>query len=360
VWGGAEFLLWWIKDGHVPPLVTAGPPASLGVLGSPGTSSLLGGSLGYDHRPGARFTFGASLDEGGAKGVELSYFFLCGGDGLAASTPGADGSVALARPFLNIITGLPDAQLFSFPGLARGSVRVSADSEKKLLQGAELNLLCNVCCQSTCSRTDCSSDGSYRLDVLAGPRWLQFDEGLAISELVRVADPATTFAVSDRFETRNSFYGGQVGVRAEWQQGYFFVNLLGKVALGDTRQEVRVSGTTAITQPGAPPSIQPGGLLALPTNIGTYRRDTFSVVPEIGVRVGCQLAPCLRAYAGYSCLYWSRVARPGDQIDIGVNPTQLPSADGPGSLLGPPRPAFAFHDACFWAQGVSVGMEFQW
>src|SRR5262249_5231137 len=31
-----EYLLWWIKDRHVPPLVTTGPVGSTGVLGAPG------------------------------------------------------------------------------------------------------------------------------------------------------------------------------------------------------------------------------------------------------------------------------------------------------------------------------------
>src|SRR4051794_22487421 len=62
VWGSAEFLLWRIRDAHVPPLGTAGPPDSTGVLGSPGVVSLFGSSLGADERPGVRFTLGAWLN----------------------------------------------------------------------------------------------------------------------------------------------------------------------------------------------------------------------------------------------------------------------------------------------------------
>jgi hypothetical protein len=122
---------------------------------------------------------------------------------------------------------------------------------------------------------------------------------------------------------------------------------------------VRISGTTVITEPGLAPNVQ-GGLLALPTNIGTYSRDRFSVVPEIGVNVGCQVTNRLRVFAGYTFLYWSNVVRPGDQIDTTINPTQLPSAAGPGTLVGPARPAFAFHETGFWAQGINVGVQFRW
>jgi hypothetical protein len=242
-----------------------------------------------------------------------------------------------------------------------GGVRTSSSSN---LQGADLNLFCNVCCRPACCPTDCcSSDGargaSFRLDVFAGPRWLQLNEELVISE--QVTDPTgTLFSVVDHFETRNNFYGGQVGARAEWQSGRWFVNVLGKVALGDTHQDVRINGTTTITAPGAAPITQPGGLLALPTNSGNFSRDAFSVVPEIGINVGRQLNDHLRVFAGYTFLYWSNVARPGDQIDLGVNPTQLPTAAGPGALLGPARPAFTFHESSFWAQGINIGMEFRW
>jgi hypothetical protein len=348
-WGSAEFLLWWIKNGNVPPLVTTSPPASGGVLGAPGTTTLVGGGLDFEDRPGARFTIGAGLNCDCTKGIELSYFFLGGGrEGFGASSSGAAGSAVLARPFFNVVTGRPDVQLVASPGRASGSIQTSSNSD---LQGADLNLLCNLCCRCACSH-------SFRLDLLAGPRWLELKEDLVIAE--HVTEPTATFTVVDQFKTRNNFYGAQIGARAEWQRGRWFVNVLGKVALGDTHQEVRINGTTVITEPGAAPNVLQGGLLALPTNIGSYNRDTFSVVPEIGINVGCQVTNHLRAFAGYNFLYWSNVVRPGDQIDFGVNPTQLPSARGPGMLVGPARPAFAFHDTDFWAHGINAGLEFRW
>ncbi len=66
----------------------------------------------------------------------------------------------------------------------------------------------------------------------------------------------------------------------------------------------------------------------------------------------------VRIYVGYTLLYWSNVVRPVDQIDFGINPTQLPTAAGPGTLVGPARPAFNFHETDFWAQGVNLGVMF--
>ena len=110
---------------------------------------------------------------------------------------------------------------------------------------------------------------------------------------------------------------------------------------------------TTTTVPGQASNIYTGGLLALPTNIGTYTRNQFTAIPSIEARVGYQLTCHWRAYAGYTAIFWGDVARAGDQIDLVVNPSQLP----PGTLQGPARPAFAFHDSNFWAQGINVGLE---
>jgi hypothetical protein len=353
MWGSAEFLLWWTRAGNVPPLATT---RALG-----GTNSILDDGLGFGARPGARFTIGSWLNCDCTMGVELGYFFLNNGtQGLDATSSGAAGSAVLARPFFNVVTGRADEQLVASPGVARGTVRASANSN---FQGADLNLFCNWCCQSACCPTDCcqldcAPATRYRVDWFVGPRWLQLDEDLVIAE--QVTDARATFTIVDRFETRNSFYGGQIGARAQYWRGRYFVNVLGKLALGNMHQEVRITGTTIIDRPGAVPSVQQGGLLAQPTNIGNYSRDVFVVVPEIGMNLGYQLTEHVCVFAGYTFLYVSNVVRPGDQIDLGVNPTQVPSANGPVGLVGPRRPAFAFHDTDFWAQGINLGVGFQW
>jgi hypothetical protein len=61
---------------------------------------------------------------------------------------------------------------------------------------------------------------------------------------------------------------------------------------------------------------------------------------------------------GYSLIYWSRVVRPGDQIDLDVNPDYLPPATTP--VTGPARPRFVFRESDFWAQGLSVGGDLRW
>jgi hypothetical protein len=257
----------------------------------------------------------------------------------------------ISRPFFNAITGAEDAQLVSAPGTQTGTVGVNLSSR---LQGAELNGVCNL--WSGCSG---------RVDLLAGFRYLELNEGLGIAENLQV-DPSvpvlggTAFQLSDQFSTRNQFYGGQIGIRGELNSGNLFVNVLGKVALGSTEQAVDVAGSTVITRPGQPPSVSNGGLLALPTNSGHFTRDQFAVVPELGITVGYQATKHLRAFVGYSFMYWSNVARPGDQIDRTVNPTQLPMSAAAPQLSGLARPATVFADTDFWAQGIHFGLEFRY
>ena len=108
--------------------------------------------------------------------------------------------------------------------------------------------------------------------------------------------------------------------------------------------------------PGAPPPVtNVGGLLALPSTIGSRSRDRVAVIPVFGAQLGYQLTSHLRAYAGYTFLYWGEVVRAGDQVDLAVNPNLLPPATQPVS--GPLRPAPRFENTSFWAQGIDLGLE---
>jgi hypothetical protein len=360
VWASAEYLLWWIKDSQLPPLVTASPASAAGVLG-PSTGVLVGGSdLDHDAFSGGRFIVGFWLNDCHTIGLETEYFFLgTRTDSLSVSGFGGANSGAIARPFINAVTGREDSELVSFPGLVSGTVNVSTSSR---LWGAEENAVINLCC--SCESCSCTPHG-YRVDLLAGFRYLELDEGLTISESLTVLPTATTgagtrFGLVDEFDTHNRFYGGQVGARAEYWWGRFFTDALAKVALGSTHESVTINGATIISAPGATPVVREGGLLALPTNIGHFSRDRFSVVPEVGINVGYAITSNLRAFVGYTFLYWSDVARPGNQIDRVINPTQIPTNMGAGTLVGPARPAVNLRDTDFWAQGVNFGVEFRY
>jgi hypothetical protein len=356
IWFEGDYLLWWTRKSSVPPLVTFSPPgtppAIAGIVGLNTTTVLIGDGSPIDNqdRNGARFTLGFWLDCERELALESTTFFL--GDrqfAFAASGTAAPGSFFLARPFINVTTGVPvaDREPVAFPNLSSGTVAVTASSS---LWGTELNLRTNL------SRQCCS-----RLDLLTGFRFLGLDESVHITENVQVVPEfgGTQFNIFDTFGTHNNFYGGQLGLDWEWRRGRWTFDLLGKVALGDTHEVVIIDGGTAMTSPGMATVSQPGGILALAsTNIGHFNRDSFTVVPEAGVKLGYQIRPHIKLTVGYTFLYWSEVARAGDQIDQSVNITRIPFS---GVAPTPPlRPAFVGKTTDYWAQGISLGLEFKY
>jgi len=383
-WLKGEYLLWWIKDSHIPALITTGVPGATalpGVLGQPDTTVLFGGSdVDNQMREGGRFSGGFWLDNCHTIGLEGSYFFL-GSRSVRfdGASNGALGSALIARPFFDVISGIQNAQLVAFPGIASGEIHLTSSSR---LQGAELNILCMPCCdacaEQACPFEDTAKHNSfcstccgcnYWVSLLSGFRYLQLDEGLGITEISRVnpALPAgnplfggSTIAAADQFDTHNYFYGAQIGAQAEVCWRRVFVNVLGKVALGATHEVVDVHGATVIISPAGPTVTTPAGFLASESNGGHFTRDVFAVVPELGITVCYQITKQLRASVGYTFLYCSSVLRPGDQVDVGLSGTQLPTDTRFNPQAGPARPAVLLRDTDFWAQGINFGLEFRY
>jgi hypothetical protein len=332
-----EYLLWWGKGDHLPPLVTTSPVgtprSTAGVLGAPTTTIRFGDTDANDQaRSGGRVTLDAWLTCNQGLGIEANYFIL--GD---RKTNFADSSdPIIARPFFDVQTQRQAAQLVAFPGVATGSITVSAKSE---LQGAELLLRGNLfeqCCN--------------RLDFLIGYRYLRLAEALTIdaeSTTISIDDGSNdpTLDVSARFRTVNNFNGADLGLLAEWRNCRWSVDFLMKLALGSTNSRVTIGGSTVIAS--GQTTTAPGGLLAARSNMGTFDRDAFAVVPELGLTLGYDVTCQLRVTAGYTFLYWSQVARPADQIDLNVNPN------------GGAFPQFNFHCADFWAQGLTLGLDYR-
>jgi Putative beta barrel porin-7 (BBP7) len=357
-WITGEYLLWWVNGSHLPPLVTTSPAstpaASAGVLGTPGAAVLFGNTDVDDKaRSGGRLTAGYWLDCEQTWGVEASFFIL--NDTSHGRTAGSNGDPILARPFFNTATGKPDAELVAFPGILSGNVAATSSSDPLL--GAEALVRRNLlACDLGCGR------GQFRLDALAGYRFLYLEEHLSVQENLTVTatdspvPPGTTIQVGDRFDARNTFNGGEVGLAAEWRKGPWSLNLLGKLGLGETTSTVNINGSTGGTIPGSDPVVQTGGLLALGSNSGSHEGTHFSLVPQLDVSLGYQLTQSCRVTAGYSLLYWTDVARPGDQVDLAVNPALLP----PAQPTDVQRPAFPFHRSSLSAQGLSVGITFRY
>jgi hypothetical protein len=357
-YGSAEYLLWFIKGQMLPPLLTSGSVADAvpGALGQPGTNVLFGGT-GYQNNPysGLRLRGGYWFNDCHGLGLDLGGFFLGGNKNTFTSS--SFGVPLLARPFFNALTGAQDAEYVATPPnvLGLGSVGLAGTFTAVntfFLYGAEANLRRNLCCGC-----------NWFIDGFAGWRLLGLNESLSMTENLAIyssANPAlpsgTTFLVHDRFGTSNLFNGGQIGVIGEYRFGRWSINVREGIALGGTQQFVNVSGATTTSAPGILPTTSPGGLLALPSNIGPHTHSMVSFVEEVGVNLGYQFTNHIRGFVGYNFLFWSSVVRPGEQIDTTVNPNLIP----PTIAGGPNRPAFSINGSNFWVQGLTLGIDIRW
>jgi hypothetical protein len=343
-WGSEESLLWKMKRSNLPPLITTGPASSNAVIGEPGTVIAFGGSkLDRGKFPGGRFTVGMWLNEKRNIGVELSYFFLKERTvNFQISSNGQTGSLSISRPFLDAF-GNRESVIFVVhpPAFASGSSTAISPSR---LRGAEANLIYRL-------------NGSHpdRISLLAGFRYLDLREGLTITDSLGFIGGSHA-TDTDQFLTYNQFYGGQAGVRSSLGQRRLSLELEVRMAAGDNRERVGINGATFSS--GAIPSNFTGGLLAVISNIGQYRRNEFTVVPEMKAKLAYKLTGYLRAFVAYDFLYWNKVVRPSEQIDRAVNQLLIPFVD-PALLtgIGPFRPTFTFHDTSFWAQGLNIGIQ---
>jgi hypothetical protein len=171
----------------------------------------------------------------------------------------------------------------------------------------------------------------------------------------------SAWAIFTQQDTRNDFYGAQIGARVRYDADRRYVGGSVKVALGAMVQKVDINGslvTNDFTNLGATQTF-PGGYFELPTNIGGYSRTDFAWVPEVQVNLGYRLTPAVSIYAGYNFLYTSDVVRPGNQINRNINPTQSVSYVGepPVRLQGPAESSFSYNTSDFWAQGINIGLS---
>ncbi|WP_153558796.1 BBP7 family outer membrane beta-barrel protein [Roseimaritima sediminicola] len=358
-WASFEYLLWFQDGMDLPPLVTTSAAgtarAEAGVLNTAGVRTLYGDDeILTDSISGGRLRVGIWLDACHDWAVEGEFFATATeSDTFTQTSP--QGGTILARPFFNVLTGAEDSELVSFPDVIGGTVTVQAETQ---LQGAGVTFSRLMACGDGCGDTIfCGLPQRYthRLEGLIGYRWLELDDSLSINEALVAGDG--TFNITDRFDARSQFNGVDFGGRYRRTRGWWTLDLMAKLAIGTTRENVTINGTTVTTTAGQSTTAR-GGLLAQRTNIGTYKRDRFAVVPELGAKVGYQLTERLRATVGYTFIYWSNVVRAGDQISRDLNPNLLPPEADPFS--GAERPAFAFRDSDYWVHGISFGGEYRW
>lgn len=331
-WAGFEYLLWWRNGRWFPPLVT-GDPGTL-----PAAPVLFGGEeVGTQARPGGRLEIGHWFDPGHCLGIGGHFVSL--GESLEDFHLTTADLAFFARPYFN-----PDrtanAQVISNGTRLTGRLDLTTDSEF---------LASDVFARFALWRTPYS-----RLDLIAGYQFARIDEDLTIStstQTLPVPPGTPSLAVTDVFATENEYHAGHFGLQGMYVMGCWGVELLAKFGFGNMRQEVAIDGTTSVTAQNNSTDVRDSGLLAQQlTNSSVHTQDVFSYMQEAGIKLAYCPTDHLKLSVGYSLMYWSSVARPGDHIDLIVDTTPLP-----GTV--PTHPAFAFNPSNFLLHGLNCGLE---
>ena len=370
-WARGEYLYWRSDGLSAPALLTTGPAATpaaqAGVLDQPGTQTLIGNQdLLDENRGGARVRIGLWLGPARVWGLEGDYLILDDLQQVVAHDSGLNGVDILAQPFFNInpldALGNPetpreDANLLAYPQLADGAVELRTATA---LRGASLHLVRFLGCRDFPQETTCGPGCGYysRVDLLLGFQFMQLEEQLSMVSQTLPLASLERRAVTDRFQTDNDFQGGEIGFHWQAQRHVWTFDLLGRVAVGNVHQLVDIAGQTVVTDASGTETLADGGMFAQRTNSGQHERDALGLIPQAQATVGVFLTPHLRATLGYSLIYWNNVVRPTEHIDSDLNPLLLPPETVPFS--GAERPAFAFDQQDFWAQGFHAGVDYRW
>ncbi len=353
----ADYLFWWTRPTRLPPLVIGAnltTPGAVPALNEPGTSVLIGDKqVDAGARSGARFCAGFWLDSGETLGLEASGFVL--EQAHSTFTAGSNEVTTLALPFQDTLNqGAETSIIFASPGSASGASLVHTSTS---FWGVAIDGMCNV-----------TGNSWYRADLLVGVRYLRLAEEISINT-VSTAEPPfglvqfqgegffapASTVVSDSFRTSNNFYGGQLGAHVQMQKGNWFAEFRAILDAGVTREILNISGSTTLLNPPNAAVIVPGGLLAQISNIGRTPNNEFTIVPEAGLTVGCQLTSWLRAELGYSVVYWRQgVLRPDTEISRQVASTIIPVLNPTSTGAAP---LVQLHRADFWGQGVNFGIQ---
>jgi hypothetical protein len=354
-----DYLLWVLRDANVPV-----PLATTAAVGAAGNQILIGQHrLNYLHRPSSGLRLSLAYwqedpqpefdwDKPRTMAIEGGFLYL-GQRGIAMKN---DTAPVIVRPFFDLNHRVESGAVVAGQGITGGVVATANYG----LWGGEVNFLKNIFYEFP-GRT-------VRLDALVGFRYLDLGEDLSITSQSIFSQQASfgAFAgnrilINDLFGTRDQFYGGQIGGVAKFFLETVDLNIGFKIAFGENAEQVHIDGFQFRTLANGTVIQSRGGVLALPTNIGRFRGDQFAVVPEVDVIGSYQICRHVNLTAGYTFLYWGRVVRPGDQIDRVVDVTQIPNFSG-GAVAptGVARPAVPFKQTDFWAQGLTVGLQFVW
>ncbi|QDV11469.1 hypothetical protein CA51_13330 [Rosistilla oblonga] len=339
-----EFINWWASDMGAPSLVTTSSAGTdridAGVMGLASTSTLFGDDVVSSSSQGGRFGTEWRLDNRSGWSINAEYLFL------GENNDRFSGSNAiLARPFFNVQTNQQASNLIAFPNIATGSIEASAGTKLSAWDVLAIR--------------DIARNACYDSQVMFGYRGSRLDEFIHVNDSSTSLDAAsgaaegTRIRSTDRFDVDNTFNGFTIGNRLRAVlTDRMSLQLITKLSIGSVESNAYIGGQTTTTPAGQTSVTSSGGLLALPSNIGSYNVKNFAMLPELSLNAIYQMNPCWELRLGYTLHYWSQALRPGTVIDQNVNPSQLP----PGVISGAAFPQERLTLTDFLAQGINVGL----
>jgi hypothetical protein len=346
-----EYLIMYFKAFGLPPLATAGDITDdiPGALGQPGTRIIFGDSrVSAGPSSAFRVTWTSWIIDPEQLGVDASFMIM--EQRTVGNTARSDdfGEPVLGRPYFDPVAEVPNADPRSVTATKVGVLR---DFVQTRFMQAEGHVKYNATGMPSCTGPVCT--------LFAGPRWIKLDEKYFSDDFTQdipVGTGQTFLHIQDNFTTYNEFLGGQVGIAYRHRWDRFLIDVITKFAVGNNFQTARISGFTSVLDDTTGEKTRaPQGLYAQPTNVGTYKQDQISIVPEFGVNIGFFLTENFKFSVGYGIFWMNNVIRPGSMIDTTVNVQPL-NPTTPSQPFRPSRPELDSTD--FWAQWVNFSWEF--
>jgi hypothetical protein len=303
------------------------------------------------------------VDDSHCLGIEASGFILSRRNVTLDSDTGLN---TLTFPFSFAMPGTGTGGTGT--GAAAPNLVLTTDAQAHLsvtsstkLWGGELNARSGTCCF-----------GPLTFEGFLGFRYVDLEEGLTSNEAIALFPPVVggvfvpggipnnpglplVFNIFDDIQTRNQFYGAQLGGTIDWRFGCFFLNGTGSIGLGDMHQSVNLLGGSASLAAGTP-SIAPGGLITSADDLGHHSREHCAFVSEWGIKFGYSFGCHLRAFVGYNALFLSSVVRPPDQVSFSRTNLQV-TVNGTPQTINVLSPGFRFNASEVWVQGCDFGVE---
>ncbi len=360
-WFRGEYIRWWTKGPHLPPLVSTvndlnDPTGSLETVY--GDRSVENGS-----HEGYRVNLGMWLNCCHTWGIEGDYFDISQNNDNydSGNTNGYDsnGNVfPIVRPFFDYETQQVSLDAVGYPANYYGRVTVQT-SDYFQSAGVWLRHQLHAKEWSTNNKDICWTDDcarTLRVDAIAGYRYSRLIDHVNIhDEEININSADTNFLTNytfgDNYTGSNQFHGADIGLDTVFTRGCWSLDILTKVGLGNNRQTVTLDGLAIVD------SSTRGGTIQTFAGKQIYTRDNFSAIPELTATVGYQVTDHFKLSAGYDMLYWSNVVRAADHIAVEPR-SGLPFGTASIPAVLPPPP-FVFNESFYWAQGVKVGGEFR-